>query len=114
MPKLTKDQILTAAKQGIAQADGWAMGELAEMHRTALDYYYGSNNAAPAADGRSALQSSDVADMVEAVNAQMMPAFEPEDLVEFEPLNDEDIDQAASETEAVSYVVMRQNNGFYE
>lgn len=114
MAKLTKDQIKTAVNEQIAQADGYETGELQQLRQDALDYYYGSNRAAPQADGRSALQSSDVADMVEAVCAQMMPAFESDDLVEFEPLNDEDIDQAATETQAVSYVVMKQNNGFFE
>lgn len=114
MAKLTKDQIITAVYQQIEDSEGYDTDELNGLRKDALDYYYNRPNAAPSAPGRSSLQSSDVADMIEAVTAQVMPAFEMDNLVEFEPTGEDDMDQARLETEAVNWVVMQQNMGYYE
>lgn len=114
MPRLTKDEISQYVYQQIADSEGYDNDELAAIRKDALDYYYNRESAAPSLPGRSALQSSDVADMIEAVVAQVMPAFDMESPVEFQALSEEDEDQARTETNAVNYVVMEQNNGFYE
>jgi hypothetical protein len=111
---MTKEEIKTAVLHSLAQAEGYEHDELDEMRREALDYYYNRSNIAPTMPGRSAIQSSDVADMIESVVAQMMPAFESETLADFEPLSDEDVDQARTEGEAVNYVVMQLNDGHYQ
>ena len=114
MAKLNKDQIVQAVYQQIEDAEGYDKDELSAIREKALDYYYNRPRAAPGAPGRSELQSSDVADMIEAVLAQMMPAFETDSVVCFEPMGEDDVDQARAETNAVDYVVMQQNHGHYE
>jgi hypothetical protein len=114
MAKLTKDQVVTAVYRQINDAEGYDNDDLAAIRIGALDYYYNRPDAAPSVPGRSALQSSDVADMVEAVVAQMMPAFEMANIAEFEPRNEDDVEQCRLESDAVANVIMQQNNGYYE
>lgn len=115
MAKMTQAQIKAAVEEQIAQADGYENDELGQMRKRALDYYFCNGEySAPTAEGRSTLQSTDVADMVEAVTAQMMPAFEGDCLVEFPPNSDQDVQQAEAETRAVNHVIMEVNNGFNE
>lgn len=112
--KLTEGELQAAVLQQIHDAEGYETDELAHMREKALDYYYNRKNIAPSLAGRSEIQSSDVADMVEAVIAQMMPAFETESVVEFEAMSEDDVEQARLETDAVNYVVMQASNGYYE
>lgn len=114
MPRLKKEQIITAVYQQIEDSEGYDSDELNGLRKDALDYYYNRPSAAPSMEGRSSIQSSDVADMVEAVVSQIMPAFETESVAEFEPISEEDVDQARTESNAVNWVIMQQNNGFYE
>ena len=114
MPRMTKDQIKSAVLEQIADSEGYDTDELAAMRKDALDYYYNRESIAPSMDGRSKLQSSDVADMVEAVTAQIMPAFDGDAIVEVEPVTEQDIEQARTETSAVNWCVMEQNRGQYE
>ncbi len=114
MSNLTEDELIRAVWNQIEDSEGYEKDELAHMRQQALEYYYNRSQAAPSVPGRSSLQSSDVADMVEAVLAQMMPAFEGDTIVDFEPLGDEDVDQARAESGAVEHIVMQRNNGHYE
>ena len=98
----------------ITDAEGYDTDELAALRKHAMDYYYNRPHIAPSIEGRSKLQSSDVADMVEAVTAQIMPAFDGETIVEVEPASEADVEQAQTETNAVNWVVMQQNRGQYE
>ncbi len=112
MGKLTDDELAKMLGQEISQADGWDSDELATNREHALDYFFGRPSAAPALSGRSSVQSLDVADMHGAVLAAMMPAFEIDDLVSFEPIGEEDIEQARMESDAVNYMVMQENDGY--
>ncbi len=114
MARLKKDEILQAVESMIADAEGYETDELAAMRESAMNYYYNRDSAAPFAPGRSSLQSSDVADMVEAVLAQVMPSFEGDNVAEFPPMSEDDVEQARTETDAVNYVIWQQNNGHYE
>jgi hypothetical protein len=111
---MTEDELKQAVYNEIFQAEGYETDELAAMREDALNYYNQSPGVAPSAPGRSAVRSGDVADMVEAVTAQIMPSFEGQDIGHFEPMSEDDVEQANSESDAVNYVVLRQNNGFYE
>jgi hypothetical protein len=85
--------------------------ELDEVWEKGLDYYLGR----PRGDekrGRSPLISMDVADMVEQTLAQMMPAFKHDDLAQFEPLDEQDEEQAALESDAMNHIVMKKNHGY--
>jgi len=112
--KLTEDQIKRAALDALSQSDGWDTDELRGVQAKALDYYYTRADVAPVIPGRASIQSADIADMVEAVTSQIMPALEMDLLAMFEPLDDGDVDQALVESQAVSWVIMRANNGYTE
>jgi len=114
MAMMKDDELVQAVLEAVSQAEGYDSDDLSQVRKDALDYYYVRDNAAPTAVGRSKQQSTDVADMVEAVVAQVMPAFEIDNVIEFEPLGPEDEDQAHTESDAVNYVVMEMNNGYYE
>ena len=112
--KMNDEQIVSAVESMIADAEGYETDELASMREDALNYYYNRPKAAPHATGRSSLQSSDLADMVEAVTSQVLPAFEGDHVAVFPPMSEDDVEQARTATDAVTHVIMQQNNGHYE
>lgn len=112
MPQLDDEELAKFLGQEISQADGWDGDELASNREQALDYFFGRIEAAPTIPGRSSVQSLDVADMHSAVLAAMMPAFEIDDLVSFEPGGEQDVEQARLESDAVNYMVMQENDGY--
>ena len=72
--KVTQRELGAWIERELAMSEGYGGGELAEVRKLALDRYYGRPRGDEVA-GRSIVQSSDVADMVEAVIAQMLPGF---------------------------------------
>lgn len=114
MAKLKKEEIAALVKEMASDAEGYDQDALSQMRKDALSYYYNDDDAAPSVAGRSKIQSSDVADMIEALVAQIMPAFALDNVCEFTPLSEADVNQARAETSAVNYVVMQQNRGAYE
>jgi len=94
-----------------AQARGFESGELDAMRTAALDRYYGR----PRGDervGRSKVQSNDIADMVEAIVAQVLPGFSGDSIVEFEPTGPDDVQQAQLESDAVNETIVEENRGY--
>lgn len=97
---LTK-RITAAKEQGLSQQD----------RRLALDYYL----TRPRGDempGRSTVQSGDVADMIEATLAAVLPSFTGDQVCEFEPDSEGDENQARLESDAVNKVMMEASRGF--
>jgi hypothetical protein len=83
--------------------------ERRENREEATEYFYGRSPPAPAGDdaeGMSGVVSTDVADAVEAVLAEILPAFSGQSPVEFVPLGPDDESQADQETRAVTHVAM--------
>lgn len=82
-----------------------------EHLKLAVDYYYGR----PRGDevtGRSQVQSLDVADMVHAVMAQILPSFTQDSICQFEPDGQDDDAMARLESDAVNRVIMESNRGY--
>lgn len=111
MARVTDAELVGWIRRELAQAEGCGSGELAEVRKEALDRYYGRPRG-DEKEGRSAVQSSDVADMVEAVIAQMLPGFSGDSVVEFEPVGAEDVEQAALESDVVNKVIIEANRGY--
>lgn len=109
--RIDQTQLVALLQQEIAQGDGWSGSDLAALRATALGYYFGELPPAEGA-GRSLAVSTDVADMVEAVVAQLLPGFSGDNVVEFEPERDEDVEQAQTESDIVNDVVLEQNRGY--
>jgi hypothetical protein len=79
--------------------------------RAAMDYYYGRARG-DEVPGRSQVQSLDVADMIHAVMAQVLPSFTQDTICTFEPDGPDDDALARLESDAVNRVVMEGSRGY--
>lgn len=79
----------------------------------AVRYYYGRPRG-DEVEGRSQVQSLDVADMVHAIMAQILPSFTQDSICQFEPDGQGDEAQARLESDAVNRVVMESSRGFLQ
>jgi hypothetical protein len=107
--KMTDDELLSILTRRISNATADGMSQ--QDHKQALDYYL----CRPRGDdlaGRSVVQSADVADMVHATMAQLLPAFTGDQVCEFEPDAEGDESQARLESDACNKVMMESSRGF--
>ena len=89
----------------------YAQDILIQDRRKALDYYFGR----PRGDevvGNSQVISMDLQNSVDSILSQAMPSLMSPDLVQFEPLSEEDEEQARLESSFVNNIVMDKNNGY--
>jgi hypothetical protein len=88
--------------------------ELSAQRTTALNYYNGDmGKDMPTLDGRSSVVSSDVADTIDGLMPSLMEIFAGgDDVVQFEPVGQEDVKAAEQETDYVNYVFQQKNHGF--
>jgi hypothetical protein len=77
----------------------------------ALDYYYG-RPLGNEIDGRSQVVTKDLMDTVEWIMPSLMRIFTTKQAVQFDPVGPEDEELAKQETEYVSHVLWKQNDGF--
>ncbi len=108
----TDQELATWINQALIAADGFDDDEWSANMQRAFDYYT-LRPRGDEVDGKSAAQSADVADMVEAVLSQMIPSFAGDSVVTFEALSEQDEQQAQMESDVVSQVIMEDNRGFY-
>lgn len=108
---LDDDEIIRILEDLIERSDLGA--ELSANRKAALDYYYCRPRGDEVA-GRSQVQSGDVADMVEAILAQMLPSFTGDRICEFEPDGPNDEPQARLETDATNRMLMESSRGYVE
>jgi len=112
-PKRPTDSELAAwIGQELSSADGWDDDSWSGNMQSAMDYYL-LRPRGDEEEGKSAVISSDVADMVEAILSQMAPSFAGDSVVTFDALNDADETQAQLESDVVSQIIMEDNRGFY-
>jgi hypothetical protein len=95
----------------IEQARGYGGGDLEQVHTNALNRYFGRPRGNEIT-GRSAAQSNDIADSVEAIVATALPGFSGDSIVEFEPNGGDDVEQAQQESDAVNNVIVERNRGY--
>ena len=87
-------------------------GELQKDRAEEMDYYLG-RPFGNEVTGRSQVVSRDVADSIEWIKPSLLRVFTSGDeVVNFAPRNQEDIDQASQETEFVNYIITQKNNWF--
>jgi len=96
---LTDNEILTAVSEEVIDARGYDSDELAANRIGALNYYYGYPRG-DEVEGRSDIQSLDVADHVNATMAQLAPMMKAT-LLELKPVGEDDEDQAQLESDVV-------------
>jgi hypothetical protein len=105
--RLTDDDILKLIAAEVDQA-GEDQSERLENQADAVDYFYGRSPGLTQQDVEAEMNgivSTDVADAVESVLAEIIPAFTGTAPVEFVPANEQDEAQADIETRAVNHVV---------
>lgn len=110
---LSNSEIVIILRQELTRALGFDSDELAANRLAALDMYLVKPRGDEQA-GRSSIQSSDVADMVEAITASINPILTRDTLVKFEPTGEEDEQQAEQESEFVQYMAGHASNQFLE
>lgn len=112
MSKMTNDQMLAQLELLERQAVGYYTGEVAGEQAKALNYY-NSRPFGTEEEGRSAVISSDVWDVVEGLTPIILrPFVASDDVVQFNPLGPDDEEQAKQESEYINWVVTQRNDSF--
>jgi hypothetical protein len=109
---LTEDEIRAAAASPIKTSMVWTDDELQANWAGAYAYYKGTAPG-PTAANTSSVISTDVSDAVEwMLPSVLKPLVESPDVVRFDPVNPEDEEQAATESDYVHHTFMKRCNGF--
>jgi hypothetical protein len=114
---MTDAELVAFCKEEIGKSIGGNAGADSDVDvTTPLDYYLGRRPGLTPTRARDAnasrYVSMDVMDGVESTVEEIMPVFSTGDIGYFEPLDEEDEDQAASETDIVNYLFMEEYDGF--
>lgn len=109
---MTNDELISLVEKEEAQCISSAAGALAEQRREAMQYYLGLPYGNEV-EGRSQVVTTEVKDAVEGILPSLMAIFTSTDeIVRFEPQNQEDEKAAQQATDYINYVFTRVNNGF--
>lgn len=108
------DEISAILKSESTSAIGmdWNDEKLSGERVKALEYYRGEMKDIPALANRSNAVDTTGADTVETALPDLMGIFTEEDVVEFEPIGDEDVDAARQETDFIRHVIFSENRGW--
>jgi len=107
---MSADKQLIAA---IERAEGLAEDRALQADRAEAIQVYRGDNTNPAEEGRSQYVARDVYDVVETVKPQLLKLFlSGDEVVRFNPVGPEDVEQAKLETEFINYVALQRNNAF--
>lgn len=109
---MDNQQLASNIATELRQAQGYHTDALSQLRLNALTAYYMETPEGKENAGRHTAVSGDVADMVESITAQMLPALKGDSIVEFEAEGDEDVEQAQTETDVVNNVIIERNMGY--
>lgn len=110
--KQRRTDLLAAIRHYESDAIGGDEDDLSEHRAEALDYYLG-RPMGNEIRGRSQVVSKDLFDTVEWIKPSLLRIFASGDqVVQFEPQNENDIKGAEQETDYVDYIIQRKNNWF--
>lgn len=111
---MSEDQLVTYCNQEAARSIHGIEDDSPEIAE-ALDYFFGRVPSITKLEQRdinaSDIVSMDIMDGVEHTVAEVMPTFLSEEIAYFEPLNEQDEEQAQLETDLVNYLFMEEYNG---
>ena len=110
---LSKDDIIAIITSELSLADSSTYNGVGNVAlEESLSYYLGLPNGTEV-EGRSQINSTDVADSIEWIMPQIMKSFtQNNEVVIFDPVHEGDEKQAELESEYVYEVLMKQNDGF--
>lgn len=115
MTKLSDSEILSLIRSESANTIGTSDGDsqLGRDRSKSIDYYHGKMDDAPHDAGWSGVTTKDVFLTIESALPDIIEIFEStEDIMEFRPESEEDVDRARQETDVVNYIYNVDNNGF--
>lgn len=110
----------------LATGEGQESSELQANREAALAAYYTNEDSGTTAPARldpantpatkhnvlNSVHSTDIADMTQAVLAQLTPMLSTDALVTFEAKGQDDEEAARAESDAVNHIIIEQNQGF--
>ncbi len=112
MAKMGEDALLSLLQGKEEQSANYVHGQLSGEREKAMREYY-REPLGNEEEGWSTIVSSDVQDTVEWILPSLLKIFTSTDeAVSFEPQSAEDVKGAQQATDAVNYVLYKQNNGF--
>ena len=112
---LSDKQILEAVRAEAANTIGTSDvdSELGKQRAAAIDYFHGKMDDFPPLPGWSKVTMRDVFETVESILPDLLEIFaSSEDIMEFMPEDEDDVEKAQQETDVVNHVFYQQNNGF--
>jgi len=96
----------------ITDAESYFDNDLADERKSAYEYYTGEKPSVTQ-KGRSKYVSQDVFDVVESLNASLLETFSGnKQVVQFSPMNEQDVALSKQATEYTNYVFYHQNDGY--
>lgn len=112
MKGMSDDDLITQIESLERQAIGYFSSEVANEQATAMDYYL-SKPFGTEEDGKSAIVSSDVWDVVEGLTPMVLKPFVASaDVVRFNPHGPDDEEAADQESDYINWVVTQKNDSF--
>lgn len=102
-----------AIKQQLVNCIGYEGDELSQMRKQSYDYYF-QRARGDEIPGRSEIVSGDLSSMVEGNLAQMVEPLIDKRIAEFCAYSPEDEEQAQLESECVTEMLFKRQNGFIE
>lgn len=111
MKQMTDDDLRAMVRQEIGDAISHIGGEISTDRQRALEYYMGEPFGNER-DDRSSVVMTEVQDAIESVMPDMIEIFTGEQVVRFEPANEEDEEFAAQATDYVNFIWNTDNNGY--
>ena len=114
MPRnMLEHTLRTVVERAITSSEYFDNSEIQENQQAALNTYLG-RNAGGSVPGDANERSNDVADTIEAVTAQVMPAFKGDEIAVFDPNGRDDVEQARLESKIVNQFIFDMNDGDLE
>jgi hypothetical protein len=108
---MSDEEFQTIVSAAIDDAEAFIDDNFADARTRATEYYYAMPIGNEVA-GRSSVVMSEVRDVVHMLLPGLMRVFTGQQVVEFQPVGDEDVELAAQATDYIEYVMMRDNPGF--
>jgi hypothetical protein len=112
MARLSKQKLLSLISQEISSSLGFYASDLSKQRENALKYYLGEP-LGNEVEGRSSVVSQDLLEVIESILPSLMRMFTQSDkVVNFEPMQPEDVPYAEQISDYCNFVFNHDNNGF--
>ena len=112
MARLSKQKLLSLISQEISSSLGFYASDLSKQRENALKYYLGEP-LGNEVEGRSSVVSQDLLEVIESILPSLMRMFTQSDkVVNFEPMQPEDVPYAEQITDYCNFIFNHDNDGF--